>query len=218
MTEVCYTDLPLYVSSLTGKPLTLDDARIGVLGRGEIASGGDFRGEIRRADMNNASERHAVEAINKFFWDSMEQTVFRRSYKIAECENYLAVPDDESECGPNAHGIAGHMALFNEDDFLHVVVFHVWPQWHRRGVGYRMIVTAIDEAKRRDYDTIKLGTTNDNIPALYFYQRVGFAIDEIVAGEWNEGEDGRTFGFAGIRITKDIHMKLDLKEASGTGR
>jgi ribosomal protein S18 acetylase RimI-like enzyme len=214
MPEEGYTNEPLYRSFLSGEPLTLRKSRVITVSLNEIPRRPRFQGTIDVADLGNPDHLHAVEAINNFYWDSMEQDVFGRAWKITDCENYIAVPDplliSEEEDGPDTHGIAGHVALMAEPDFLHIVVFHVWPQWHARGVGWELVYKSIEVALSKNLSSIKLGTTNDNIPALYFYQRMGFVIDNIVTGEVAREHGHIQSGFAGIPVRDEIQLRLDL--------
>jgi len=60
-----------------------------------------------------------------------------------------------------------------------------------------------------------LSTTNDNLPALYFYQRQGFRISEVLPGEIRralreilgvEEPDG----FGGIPVRDEVRLEKDL--------
>ena len=205
--------LPLYRSSLSGETLTLRDSRFVVVGPEDIPRRPAFRGDVVIAGLDNSREKEVIRAINEFYWDSTEQDIFGRTYDVFECENYLAVPrPDEPEAdNPDCNGIAGNVALKVEDEgFLHIVVFHIWPAWHGRGVGRALLNKSIAEARLNGLDTIKLGTTNDNLPALYFYQRAGFVIDEVVVGEVEHVHGFEMCGFAGIPVRDEIRMRLDL--------
>ncbi len=205
--------LPLYRSALSGEPLTLRSARITVVGREELHPRPRFRGELIRADLRDREHLDAIKAINEFYWDSTEQDIFGRTCNVLDCDNWIARPmHGEQDADDRAcHGIAGNVALKVEDEgFLHIVVFHVWPVWHERGVGRMLLTAAIREARREGLPMIKLGTTNDNLPALYFYQRAGFVIEEVVPGKVIESHGESPAGFAGIPVRDEIRMRLDL--------
>jgi len=54
-------------------------------------------------------------------------------------------------------------------------------------------------------------TTNDNLPALYFYQRRGWVITELVAGSMvphAKLPGGR--GFAGIPVRDEVRLEKRL--------
>ena len=205
---------PLYRSSISGEPLTLRDSRLAVVGPDDIPRRPSFRGRIVRADLHDERDAQAVEAINDFYWGSTEQDIFGRTYDVLNCDNYLAVPkpDEPGADDPSCHGIAGNVALKIEDEgFLHIVVFHIWPIWHGRGVGRALLDTSIQEARSHGLGTVKLGTTNDNLPALYFYQRAGFVIEEVVTGIVVIELGMEICGFAGIPVRDEIRMRLDIQ-------
>ena len=206
--------LHLFRSALSGEPLTLRDTRLITVATDEIPARPQFRGRVQKADPDNTADTAAIEAINEFYWGSIEQDIFGRTYDVLECDNFLARPaPDEPDAGaPSTHGIAGHVALTVENnEFLHIVVFHVWPEWHGRGVGRALLNTAISEARTHGLSVIKLGTTNDNIPALYFYQRAGFVIEEVVVGEVATQHGDAPVGFAGIPVRDEIRLRMDLR-------
>lgn len=203
----------LYRSRVSGKPLTIHGARIAVVSKEDLASHEMFRGSVRKADLNNPSDLESVKTINIHFWHCLEQDVFGRTYNVLDCENYLAIPEaDESGADdPECMGISGNAAITEEaEGFLHIVVFNVWHSWHGRKVGRAMLEVIINEARNRGYQCIKLGTTNDNLPALYFYQRAGFVIENIVPLDSYGKCAGSPRGFAGIPITHEIQLRLDV--------
>jgi ribosomal protein S18 acetylase RimI-like enzyme len=183
-----------------------------VVGPDDVSRRPPFRGKVLKADLANPVDREAVEAINNFFWGSLDQDVFGRTYRVLECVNFLArpLPDEQGAPDPGTHGIAGNVAVTLEDGFLHIVVFHVWPSWQGRKVGRKMLDAAIIEARSRGLSCIKLGTTNDNLPALYFYQRAGFVVEEMIPGEVASTHGGAPVGFAGIPVRDEIRLRLDL--------
>lgn len=214
MSDERISDRHLYRSGLSLKPLTLDDTSIITVGHDEIPRQAGFRGTIRFAETENEDERKAIEAINNFFWNSVEQEIFGRMYNVFECRNILAVPlpDEPGALDENHHGIAGQVSIFEEDEgTLHIVVFNVWPDWHYRGVGRKLLDAVIIECRKLQLPSIKLGTTNDNLPALYFYQRAGFIIEEVIPEEVVRQHGGPPEGFAGIPVRDEIRLRLDIK-------
>ncbi len=213
MSEEKKSSPKLFRSGFSGEGLTLRRARLAIVAPEELPRRPHFRGMVSRADPGNPDDRTAIEAINRFFWGEMEQDVFGRTYKILDCENFLARPthDKSPDADESEHGIAGHVALTPEDEgFLHIVVFHVWPSWQGRGVGRSLVDASITEARKMGFSCIKLGTTNDNLPALYFYQRAGFVIEKVIPGEVASHHGIEPPGFAGIRVRDEIQLRLNL--------
>ena len=50
--------------------------------------------------------------------------------------------------------------------------------WQRSGVGGHLVAEAEMMARRTGSTRVVLATTNDNLPALYFYQRRGYRITD----------------------------------------
>jgi len=213
MTEERSTNARLYQSLVSGEPLTLRGARIATVGPDDLPRRPQFRGRILPADLSDKRDIKAIKAINTLYWGSLEQDIFGRTYYVLDYDNLLARPrpDEPDADEPSCHGIAGNAAVTVEKEgWLHIVVLHVWPRWHGRGVGRALLNAVIDEARRKAIPTIKLGTTNDNLPALYFYQKAGFVIEEVVPGLVIQEHGGEMDGFAGIPVRDEIRMRLDL--------
>lgn len=202
----------LYRSVISGEPLTLRGVRMAIVSPDDIPTRPAFRGSIRRADLEDPADLQAIEAINTFFWGSLDQDVLGRTYQVLECINFLAtpLPDEPGATDASNHGIAGNMGVTLEGSFLHIVVFQVWPSWQGRGVARKLLDTAISQARTHHLPSIKLGTTNDNLPALYFYQRAGFTVEKVVPGEVASTHGVPPVGFAGIPVRDEIRLRLDL--------
>jgi len=84
-----------------------------------------------------------------------------------------------------------------------------------RGIGRALMTAAVDEAKKRKCTKIWLTTTNANINALRFYQRVGMRV-----GVWRIGkmEEARRLKPEipleqdGIPIRDEVVLELDLDQ------
>ena len=55
---------------------------------------------------------------------------------------------------------------------LHVLATH--PEWRRQGLGRGILEFAVEEAKQRDYESIRLDTLTYNTPAKSLYSECGF--------------------------------------------
>src|SRR5262245_30160162 len=63
---------------------------------------------------------------------------------------------------------------------LHIVALATDPTWQRSGVGSYLLAEAELIARRLRLERIVVATTNDNLPALYFYQRRGYRLTDLV--------------------------------------
>jgi len=52
-----------------------------------------------------------------------------------------------------------------------------------------------------------VSTTNDDLLALYLYQRFGFRVTEVLPGRLVEHHGGEESGFAGIPVRDEIRLE-----------
>ena len=66
------------------------------------------------------------------------------------------------------------------DGALHILALATDPMWQRAGLGGHLVAEAELLARRPEHSRVIVTITNDNIPALYFYQRRGYRMPAIV--------------------------------------
>ena len=80
--------------------------------------------------------------------------------------------------------------------------------WQRSGVGEYLVAEAELMARRQQLPRVIVCSTNDNLPALYFYQRRGYRITEVVPGALlPHMKPGFACGFAGIPVRDEIRLE-----------
>lgn len=84
-----------------------------------------------------------------------------------------------------------------------------------QGIGSSLMLSAIETARRLGYTQIALTTTNDNLRAIGFYQRLGFRLTAVNLGVVDEARKAKPeipkTGDRGIPIHDEIVMQLELK-------
>ncbi len=107
--------------------------------------------------------------------------------------------------------LAGALAYRLLPDMLHIVALATDPMWQRSGVASHLVAEAELLARRHGLKKLAFATTNDNLPALYFYQRRGWTIDQVVPGEVipHVTVPGAK-GFAGIPVRDEIRLGKTL--------
>lgn len=123
----------------------------------------------------------------------------------------VSVENGELLVGETEGGIAGALAWRRLDGALHIIALATDPLWQRSGLGGNLLVEAEMLARRSALSRVIVTITNDNIPALYFYQRRGYRMtavlpDVVAAQERNRDQ----VGFAGISIRDEIQLTKDL--------
>lgn len=110
--------------------------------------------------------------------------------------------------------IAGALAWRLFDGALHILALATDPMWQRAGVGGHLVAEAELLARRQDLPRMIVTITNDNLPALYFYQRQGYRVSAILRDSIAAHTRGQqAVGFAGIPIVDEIQLAKEIREA-----
>jgi ribosomal protein S18 acetylase RimI-like enzyme len=106
--------------------------------------------------------------------------------------------------------IGAALAWRSLDDALHIVALATDPMWQRAGLGGHLVAEAELVARRRGHGRVIATIMNDNIPALYFYQRRGYRV-AAVRPDSLAAVAPEAPGFAGIPIRDEIQLARTLQ-------
>jgi GNAT superfamily N-acetyltransferase len=107
--------------------------------------------------------------------------------------------------------IGGALAYRLVDAGLHIVALATDPMWQRSGVGGHLVAEAELLARRLHIPKVIVTMTNDNLPALYFYQRRGYHVSEwIPNGVTRHAKTMSLQGFGGIPIRDEVRLEKTL--------
>ena len=111
--------------------------------------------------------------------------------------------------------IAGALAYRLVEAGLHIIALATDPMWQRSGVGGHLVAEAELLARRLEIPTVVVSMTNDNLPALYFYQRRGYYVAEwIPEGAARRAQRAELRGFGGIPIRDEVRLEKKLVAGS----
>jgi GNAT superfamily N-acetyltransferase len=102
--------------------------------------------------------------------------------------------------------LAGALAYRRSGDTLQIVALATDPEWQRSGVGARLVDHAEHVAQATGAARVAVTTTNDNLPALYFYQRRGYRLIDVLTDAISGVNGVAIAGFAGIPIRDEFHL------------
>lgn len=105
--------------------------------------------------------------------------------------------------------MAGALAYRAVDTALHIIALATDPMWQRSGVGGYLLAEAELLARRLRLERLAVSTTNDNLPALYFYQRRGYRLSEAVPNGVSRYVAEHA-GFGGIPVRDEIRLEKYL--------
>ena len=105
---------------------------------------------------------------------------------------------------------AGALAYRLHGDALHIVALATDPMWQRSGVGGHLLAEAELLARRLNLERLVVSTTNDNLPALHFYQRRGYRLTHLVPDSIVAHTEREVAGFAGIPVRDEVQLEKRL--------
>lgn len=123
----------------------------------------------------------------------------------------VSVEDGELLVGEAEEGVAGALAWRRVDGALHIIALATDPLWQRSGLGGYLLAEAELLARRHALPRVLVTITNDNIPALYFYQRRGYRVSAVLPDAVSAQPRNRNrTGFAGIPIRDEIQLTKEI--------
>lgn len=108
---------------------------------------------------------------------------------------------------------SGALAYRLLGDALHIVALATDPMWQRSGVGGHLLAEAELLARRLQLQRLVVSTTNDNLPALYFYQRRGYRLTDLVPDSIIAHTKQQVPGFAGIPVRDEVRLEKRIEGA-----
>lgn len=107
-------------------------------------------------------------------------------------------------------GVSGALAYRLHGSGLHIVALATDPLWQRSGVGGHLVAEVELLARRLGLSRVVVTMTNDNLPALYFYQRRGYRLIGLVPGSVPARTGSEPVGFAGIPVRDELQLEKTL--------
>jgi len=142
------------------------------------------------------------------------EAIFRRHYgrgAIVAFGEALALEDCPAIVAEMKGEVAGALAYRLLPGALHVAALATDPLWQRSGVASALLAEAEVLAGRHGLPRLVVSTSNDNLPALYFYQRHGLAITEVIPGALlPHAAAFGGHGFGGIQVRDEVRLEKEL--------
>jgi ribosomal protein S18 acetylase RimI-like enzyme len=154
---------------------------------------------IRRAMGNR--EKAAVRGLVKRFWGEMEQLTFDRKFTVAELPAYVARVSGT---------VVGFVATAEMSDAILVVALGVLPQYQQMGIGAALIEKVERDAREHVRRRMLVSTSNDDLPALAFYQSLGFQIFEVRPNVVAEKHGAILPGVGGLPTRDELRLQKTI--------
>lgn len=195
MEEPVEVPYPQFRCGVCGEDLPLNDARVTVTCPTHRVEGSEIAFSVRSA---TPADRGEIELICDRAWGETEVDAFGATFDVLTSENIVAEADGE---------FAGLISLALHGGELAIVLLSVYPQFQGSGVGSSLIEAAALRALDKGLSSLKVATTNDDLPALYVYQRQGFIIYDIACGSVVDHHGAAIAGFANIAVRDEIRLR-----------
>jgi ribosomal protein S18 acetylase RimI-like enzyme len=146
-------------------------------------------------------DRERLEELALHFWGETEVECFDGVYDVLELPALVAELGSE---------VLGAVSYAVDGERMNLVMFNVLPDFQGRGVGKALLQAAVEKARMLGLTRLVVATSNDDLPALAFYQRARFTVEAVVPGRILEHHGGEE-GFAGIPVRDEIRLQLLLE-------
>jgi ribosomal protein S18 acetylase RimI-like enzyme len=145
------------------------------------------------------------EEIRKFmekFWGEEEQLTFDHKYCVPELPGYVATLDKK---------VIGFISTAQTREAVLIVALGVLPEYQNSSVGKTLAKKVESEAKQTKKRSILVSTSNDDLPALAFYQSIGFQIYEVRPNVIAEKHGKIINGIGKLPVRDELRLQKPLR-------
>lgn len=150
----------------------------------------------------SGKERRKIGELVRRFWGEEEQLTFDRTFRVNDLPALVASADGK---------IVGFLAYAELTDAVIIVALGVLPQFQGSMVGRRLIDRLEERAKSMRKRRLLVSTSNDDLPALAFYQSLGFQICEVKPNVIAKKHGAVLKGIGGLPIRDELRLQKNLR-------
>jgi ribosomal protein S18 acetylase RimI-like enzyme len=146
-------------------------------------------------------ERDKIREFVQRFWGEEKQLMFDRKFIVAKLPTYIAKVENN---------IIGFISFTEADDAVIIVALGMLSQYQSSGLGTNLIEKVETEAKTLLKKRLLVSTSNDDLPALAFYQSLGFQIYEVKPNVIAEKHGEILDGIGGLPVRDELRLRKIL--------
>ena len=161
---------------------------------------GQIRPKITKA--TSEEEKTQIRELVKRFWGEEEQLTFDERFNVADLPAFVAKTDES---------IAGFASFVETDDTAILVALGISPLYQDSGIGRDLVTMVEAEARKLSKKRLLVSTSNDDLPALGFYQALGFQIFDVKPDIIAEKHGGLVSGIGGLPVRDEIRLQKTLR-------
>jgi len=155
--------------------------------------------------INKVTDKRQREKIQEFverFWGEQEQLTFDRKFVVAQLSAYVAEVENN---------MVGFISFAEANAVVMIVALGVLPQCQGSGVGKSLVERVELEAKRMRKEKLLVSTSNDDLPALAFYQSLDFQIYEVKPNVIAKKHGKILRGVGGLPVRDELRLQKILQ-------
>ena len=149
--------------------------------------------------MKSDKERKTIQEFVKRFWGEEEQIAFGRKFIVAKLPAYAA---------KKGKSVIGFISFSETDDAIIIIALGILPKYQNSSIGKSLIEKVQNMAKK--LKRLLVSTLNDDLPALAFYQSIGFQIYEVKPNVIAEKHGAILKGVGGFPIRDELRLQKIL--------
>lgn len=147
-------------------------------------------------------ERNRIRELVQRFWGEEKQLTFDREFVVAALPAYSAKVGND---------IIGFISFSERKDAILIVALGVLPKYQNAGVGKSLIGKVEVETRRLRKKKLLVSTSNDDLPALAFYQSLEFQIYEVKPNVIAEKHGMILKGIGGLPVRDELRLQKLLQ-------
>lgn len=187
-----------YVCGRSGRPVCPQHSRIEVVSRLSFGSSDGLH--VREA---TPSDYQRIGEVAEYFWGETDVVCFDKQYNILKLPAYVVSAYHHNH-------LTGLLSYSLEPDSLVIVMLDVLPGYQGLGAGKMLVDAAKKKAESEGKEHIVVATSNDDVPAMYFYQRNGFQLYEVKPDLVTEHHGEVQVGFGGIPVRDELRLRCPV--------
>ena len=150
----------------------------------------------------SSQDRGEIKRLVQLFWGEQEQLTFDTIFNVSELPAHVAKKENKA---------VGFVSFAELHDDLIVAALGIIPEYQGMGIGRRLVANAEKEAKRLKKKRMLVSTSNDDLPALAFYQRLGFQIYEVKPNAIAEKHGKVLKGIGNLPIRDELRLQKTVR-------
>lgn len=187
----------MYKCTVCGQPLCGKHVQLRTI-CSECAKKTMLKYTIKRARFG---EKKEIGKMVRKFWGEEEQLMFNRTYKVPDLPGFVAKAKNK---------VVGFVSTADAGNAVIIVALGVLPQYQYSGVGKALMRQVEKDAVQKKKGRLLVSTSNDDLPALAFYQSIGFQIFEVEPNIVAEKHGKILEGIGGLPLRDELRLRKTL--------